>query len=173
MQVCLSPPSAYCSSRCVVSPPLQGQQQAISQTQNPLNLSPEVESLRFHEPRGQAAAAAAAAASGSNNTTAAAAGGGAAAAPDVCESFAFQRDAIEFAAWCNGVGLEVVTALQVIPGRRDEGLMCVGGGRGDWVTQGCGVERGCAWWLSEWVRIKKTRNQQQAAPPLYFPLDTW
>jgi hypothetical protein len=31
----------------------------------------------------------------------------------VCESFAFQKDAIEFAGWCNGVGPAVVAALQV------------------------------------------------------------
>lgn len=90
--------------------------QRISQTQNPLELPPEVESLRFHEPRAQPPAAAATVAgtnggrSGSGGSRPWSAGG---LAPDVCESFAFQKDAIEFAGWCNGVGPGVVAGLQV------------------------------------------------------------
>jgi hypothetical protein len=111
--------------------------QGVSQTQNPLELPPEVESLRFHEPRAaqqqqqqqeqplQPAAAAAGsggggARSGGNGTSSNGGSGGGGrpwsaggAAPDVCESFAFQRDAVEFAVWCNSVGPGVVAALQV------------------------------------------------------------
>jgi hypothetical protein len=92
--------------------------QRVSQTQNPLELLPEVESLRFHEPMVGPPPPPPAAAGGICGGRSGSGGGSRplsarGLAPDVCESFAFQKDAIEFAGWCNGVGPGVVAALQV------------------------------------------------------------